>query len=109
MTISSGGAYTGVSEEEQLGSGTYTTAIIGANVSHLLNGCVRLGLKALVLLHPADGSIDIEPEFNWYRAGFLSRYVDIDVYTDCAAAIAALSTEEQAKHVTMHSLSEWNG
>ena len=109
MTISGDGAYAGVAKEGQLGSGKYTTAIIGANVARLLKECVKSGLKALVLLHPADGNIDIDPEFNQYHSSITFSYFDIDVYTDCTAAIAVLSTEEQKKHVTLHSLSEWGG
>lgn len=109
MTISGDGTYVGVAEDEQLGSGRYTTAIIGANVSRLLEGCVRGDVKSLVLLHPADGNIDIDPRFNWYRTGFFGHYVNIDAYTDCTAAIEALKAVKKPASITLHSLSEWGG
>ena len=109
MTISGDGAYIGVSNEEQIGSGKYTTVIIGANVSRLLKGSVTRDETTMVLLHPADGAISIDPEFNGTAGGCETTYKKLDVYTDCAAAIAALSTENQAKYITLHSLSEWEG
>ena len=101
MTISGDGAYAGATDETQMGSGKYTTVIIGPGVSRLLGQCVSKEETAMVLLHPSDGQIIISPEFN-------SRET-LNVYTDCTAAIVALSTEEQAKRITLHSLSEWNG
>lgn len=109
MTISGNGAYAGVSKEGQLGSGKYTTAIIGANVSRLLEECVKSGLKALVLLHPVDGNIDIDPKFNQFHSLITVNYFDIDVYTDCTAAIEALKAAEKPESITLHSLSEWAG
>lgn len=109
MTISGDGAYIGVSKEEQIGSGEYTTVVIGADVSQLLSGCIASGVTVLVLLQPADGAISIDPEFNSPSSSCGGTYYNLDVYTDCAAAIAALSTENQAKYITLHSLSEWEG
>mgnify|MGYP007112776119 CR=1 FL=1 len=109
MTISGDGAYIGVSNEEQIGSGKYTTVIIGANVSRLLKGSVTRDETTMVLLHPADGAISIDPDFNATSSSCGATKMKTVVYTDCAAAIAALSTEEQSKYVTLHSLSEWEG
>lgn len=109
MTISGNGAYVGVSNEEQIGSGKYTTVIFGAIVSRLLKGSVTRDETTMVLLHPADGAISIDPEFNGTAGGCETTYKKLDVYTDCAAAIAALSTENQAKYIALHSLSEWEG
>lgn len=109
MTISGDGAYIGVSNEEQIGSGKYTTVIFGAIVSRLLKGSVTRDETVMVLLHPADGAISIDPKFNGTEGTCETTYKKLDVYTDCAAAIAALSTENQAKYITLHSLSEWKG
>lgn len=109
VTITGNGAYAGATVEEQLGSGVYTTVIIGADVSRLLSKCMVSNETTMVLLHPADGKIDIAPDFNMKAGGCSSTYLSLNVYTDCAAAIAALSTATQSKYITLHSLSEWEG
>ena len=101
MTISGDGAYAGATDETQLGSGTYHTVILGANVSRLLRECVIPGASALVLLRPSDAGFAVDPQFN--------RSSKLDVYTDCTAAIAALKAAEKPESITLHSLSEWNG
>ena len=101
VTISGDGAYAGATDETQLGSGTYNTVVIGADVSRLLNSCIVSGVTALVLLQPTDGSIVIDPKFN--------SSSKLDVYTDCTAAIAALKAVEKPENITVHSLSEWAG
>ena len=63
----------------------------------------------LVLLRPSDAGMEIAPHFNASSGTCGDNYYKTVVYTDCAAAIAALSTEEQSKYVTLHSLSEWEG
>lgn len=101
VTISGEGAYAGATNDEQLGSGTYNTVVIGADVSRLLNSCIVSGVTTLVLLQPTDGSIVIDPKFN--------SSSKLDVYTDCTAAIEALKAVEKPENITLHSLSEWNG
>lgn len=101
VTISGEGAYAGATDETQLGSGTYNTVVIGADVSRLLNSCIVSGVTALVLLQPTDGSIVIDPKFN--------SSSKLDVYTDCTAAIEALEAVEKPENITVHSLSEWAG
>lgn len=101
MTISGDGAYAGATNEAQLGSGTYTTVVIGADVSRLLGMCIISEVTALVLLQPTDGSIVIDRVFNGSEK--------LDVYTDCAAAIEALDAIGTPKVITVHSLSEWAG
>lgn len=101
VTISGDGAYAGATNDEQLGSGTYNTVVIGADVSRLLNSCIVSGVTALVLLQPTDGSIVIDPKFN--------SSSKLDVYTDCTAAIEALKAVEKPENITVHSLSEWAG
>lgn len=101
VTISGDGAYAGATDETQLGSGTYNTVVIGADVSRLLNSCIVSGVTALVLLQPTDGSIVIDPKFN--------SSSKLDVYTDCTAAIEALKAAKKPESITLHSISEWAG
>ena len=109
MTISGDGAYAGVTNEAQLGSGVYTTVICGAGVSRLLKRSIQVDGTVLVLLRPSNADMEFDPSFNAIPGSCGDTKVKIIVYTDCAAAIAALSTEEQAEYVTLHSLSEWEG
>lgn len=104
VTISGDGAYAGATNDAQLGSGPYTTVIVGANVSRLLDRCIINGVTALVLLQPKDGSIIIDSGFN-----IRSNDQKLDVYTDCTAAIEAVKAVSRPENITMHSLSEWNG
>ena len=104
VTISGDGAYAGATNDAQLGSGPYTTVIVGANVSRLLNRCIINGVTVLVLLQPKDGSIIIDSGFN-----IRSNDKKLDVYTDCAAAIEALKAVSNPESITVHSLSEWGG
>lgn len=101
VTISGEGAYAGATNDEQLGSGTYTSVVVGADVSRLLGMCMISKVSVLVLLQPTDGSIVIDPKFN--------SSSKLDVYTDCTAAIEALKAVEKPENITLHSLSEWNG
>lgn len=109
VTISGEGSLDKVPEEQILG-GKYTTVICGAGVSRLLGHSMSVDGAVLVLLRPIDADMEIKPHFNGTSGGTCSNtdYKTV-VYTDCAAAIAALSTEEQSKYVTLHSLSEWEG
>ena len=56
-----------------------------------------------------DGVITIDPKFNAKKGFFIDTYLTLDVYTDCEAAMTALSTETLSKYITLHSLSEWEG
>lgn len=108
VTISGEGSLDIVPEEQILG-GKYTTVICGAGVSQLLNHCMSVDGVVLVLLRPSDADMEIKPNFNAGGGSCGNTKYKTVVYTDCAAAIAALSTEEQSKYVTLHSLSEWEG
>ena len=101
VTISGNGVYAGATNEAQLGSGTYNTVVIGADVSRLLKECVIPGASALVLLRPSDAGFAVDPQFN--------RSEKLNVYTDCTAAIEAMKAVEKPENITLHSLSEWNG
>ena len=108
VTISGEGNLGRVPEEQILG-GKYTTVICGAGVSRLLKNSIHVDGAVLVLLRPRDADMEIEPHFNASGGTCGGTDYKTVVYTDCAAAIAALSTEEQSKYVTLHSLSEWEG
>lgn len=108
VTISGEGTLDSIPEEQILG-GKYTTVICGAGVSRLLKQCMSVDGAVLVLLRPSDADMEIDPYFNGSPGTCEGTKYKTVVYTDCAAAIAALSTEEQAKYVTLHSLSEWEG
>ena len=101
MTISGDGAYAGATNDEQLGSGTYTSVVVGADVSRLLGMCMISKVSVLVLLQPTDDGIVIDPKFN--------SSSKLNVYTDCTAAIAALKAVVKPENITVHSLSEWAG
>ena len=109
VTITGDGAYAGATTENQLGSGVYTTVIIGADVSRLLARSVVNSETKLVLLHPVNGSITIDPKFNAKAGSCQDTYLSLDVYTDCEVAKEVLSTETLSKYITLHSLSEWEG
>lgn len=108
VTISGEGSLGRVPEEQILG-GKYTTVICGAGVSRLLSCSMEVDGVVLVLLRPSDADMEIAPDFNATSSSCGATKMKTVVYTDCAAAIAALSTEEQSKYVTLHSLSEWEG
>ena len=108
VTISGEGSFDMVPEEQILG-GKYTTVICGAGVSQLLKRCMSVDGAVLVLLRPSDADMEIDTYFNASNGTCGGTKYKTVVYTDCAAAIAVLSTEEQAKYVTLHSLSEWEG
>lgn len=108
VTISGEGTLGRVPEKQILG-GEYATVICGAGVSRLLDRSMSVDGAVLVLLRPRDADMEIKPHFNASGGTCGGTDYKTVVYTDCAAAIAALSTEEQSKYVTLHSLSEWEG
>ena len=109
MTISGSGAYAGATTDTQLGGGAFTTLIVGAEVSRLLECCMMSSETALVLLTPADGQITLDPKFNAKYGSCNDTVVPLDVYTDCAAARTILSGAEFAETITLHPLSDWEG
>ena len=108
VTISGEGSL-GIVPEEQILGGKYTTVICGAGVSRLLDYSMSVDGAVLVLLRPSDADLEIAPHFNASGGTCGATDYKTVVYTDCAAAITALSTEEHSKYVTLHSLSEWEG
>lgn len=109
MTITGTGSYAGATVDPQLGGGAFTTLIVGAEVSRLLECCMMSSETALVLLTPADGKITIDPGFNTKDGSCGGSGLPLDVYTDCVAAIEILSGPDFAEKITLHSLSDWEG
>lgn len=105
MTISGDGAYAGATDETQLGSGTYHTVILGANISRLLTKSLNEGsVDTVVFFAPADAPVVLDDEILNYTG---STQKNLTVYTDNNALREY--TWMPKVSVTLHSLSEWAG
>lgn len=105
VTISGEGAYAGATNDEQLGSGTYNTVILGANISRLLTESFNAGsVDTIVFFAPADAPVVLDDKILDYT-NFRPKY--LMVYTDNKALREY--TWMPRVHVTLHSLSEWGG
>lgn len=106
MTITGTGTYRGVTKETQMGSGTYTTLIFGAEVSELnYNEAYNSSaVTTVVLLQPKDFPLRI-PSFGGYNSDTTKR--TWDVYTDNDAFRAA--TFGTGMVINWHTLDEWEG
>lgn len=105
MTISGDGAYAGATDETQLGSGTYNTVILGANISRLLTKSLNAGsVDTIVFFAPADAPVVLDGEILNYTG---STQKNLTVYTDNIALREY--TWMPKVSVTLHSLSEWGG
>lgn len=105
MTISGDGAYAGATDETQLGSGTYHTVILGANISRLLTKSLNEGsVDTIVFFAPADAPVALDDEILNYTG---STIKNLTVYTDNKALREY--TWMPKVSVTLHSLSEWAG
>lgn len=105
MTISGDGAYAGATDETQLGSGTYNTVILGANISRLLTRSLNEGsVDTIVFFAPADAPVVLDDEILNYTG---STPKNLTVYTDNIALREY--TWMPKVSVTLHSLSEWAG
>lgn len=105
MTISGDGAYAGATDETQLGSGTYHTVILGANISRLLTKSLNEGsVDTIVFFAPADAPVVLDDEILNYTG---STPKNLTVYTDNIALREY--TWMPNVSVTLHSLSEWAG
>lgn len=102
MTITGTGAYKGVTKEEQMGSGTYTTLILGAEISELNynEAYSSASLTTVVLLHPADFPLVITK----FDGGYTRTW---DVYTDNEVVKNHVWNEQMT--IILHSLDEWEG
>ena len=105
VTISGEGAYAGATDETQLGSGTYHTVILGANISRLLTESFNAGsVDTIVFFAPADAPVVLDDKILNYTG---STQRNLTVYTDNTALREY--TWMPKVSVTLHSLSEWAG
>ena len=105
MTISGDGAYAGATDETQLGSGTYHTVILGANISRLLTESLNAGsVNTIVFFAPADAPVVLDDKILNYTG---STKKNLTVYTDNTALREYIWMPKVS--VTLHSLSEWAG
>ena len=106
MTITGKGPYIGVTKETQIGSGTYTTLILGAEVEELNynEASNSASLTKVILLQPKDFPLRIA-SFGGYNSDTSKR--TWDVYTDNEAFRAA--TFGTGMVINWHTLDEWEG
>ena len=105
VTISGEGAYAGATNETQLGSGTYHTVILGANISRLLTESLNAGsVDPIVFFAPADAPVALDDKILNYTG---STQRNLTVYTDNKALREYVWMPKVS--VTLHSLSEWAG
>lgn len=105
MTITGSGVYKGVTKETQVGSGTYTTLIFGAEVAELNYNEANnsASLTKVVLLQPKDFPLRVT-SFGNYNSTTKRTW---DVYTDNEAFRAA--TFGTGMVINWHTLDEWEG
>lgn len=103
MTITGDGAYAGAAEEEQLGSGAYTTLLLGADVSRLLKSSIDKDDITVVLLRAADAPLALDD--NFYGDPKDTRVWT--VYTDNLAL--RNYGFPSSMDITWHTLDEWEG
>ena len=105
VTISGDGAYAGATDETQLGSGTYNTVILGANISRLLTESLNAGsVNTIVFFAPADTPVVLDDKILNYTGSTKKK---LTVYTDNTALREYVWMPQVS--VTLHSLSEWGG
>ena len=105
VTISGEGAYAGATDETQLGSGTYHTVILGANISRLLTESFNAGsVDTIVFFAPADAPVVLDDKILNYTGSTKKK---LTVYTDNTALREYVWMPRVS--VTLHSLSEWAG
>lgn len=105
VTISGEGAYAGATNETQLGSGTYNTVILGANISRLLTESLNAGsVNTIVFFAPADAPVVLDDKILNYTGSTKKK---LTIYTDNKALREYVWMPKVS--VTLHSLSEWGG
>lgn len=103
VTITGDGAYAGATKEEQLGSGAYTTVILGANVSRLLADSLEdSAITTVVLLHGADTPLTLDSGVvGTKNAKEWTVYADNGDFRNFAWPSSV--------KITWHTLAEWEG
>nr|DAG16880.1 MAG TPA: hypothetical protein [Caudoviricetes sp.] len=105
VTISGEGAYAGATDETQLGSGTYHTVILGANISRLLTESFNAGsVDTIIFFAPVDAPVVLDDKILSWGTSSIKR---LTVYTDNKALRDYVWP--RLVRVTLHSLSEWGG
>lgn len=109
MTISGSGTYCGVTAEEQIGAGVYSTLIIGGNIDRLNSSEAKnnASLTTVVLLHAIDFPLVIDDISYGTQSSILQTKRTWDVYTDNEAFRSA--TFPTKLTINWHSLNEWQG
>lgn len=107
MTITGTGTYIGVTKEDQMRSGDYTTLIFGAEISEL--NCTEAynsaSLTTVVLLHPSDFPLKISSNFAGYNSTNSPRTWDVYTNNEAFRAIPLGS----GMVINWHTLDEWGG
>ena len=109
MTITGTGIYYGVTKEEQMGSGAYTTLIFGADIAELnyAEATNSASLTKVVLLHPADFPLVIT-KFDYSGANdYVNTARTWDVYTD--NEVFKNFAWNKKLTINWHTLDEWEG
>ena len=103
MTISGDGTYFAATTREDIGSGPFTSLIIGANVSQLGAGSLGdIGLTKIVLLHAKDFPLVIASDAHNTKSAYAW-----EVYTDNTKFREHDWGSNAA--ITWHTLDEWEG
>ena len=104
MTITGDGAYVAATQEAQMGSGPYTTIVIGAQVSRLCSDCMDVPeIATIVVLAPADAPMQIDNSF----MGVMKNERTLTIYAD-NLDFRNFSWPDTYT-ITWHSLDEWEG
>jgi hypothetical protein len=109
MTINGTGTYCGVSTQEQIGSGIYTTLIVGSNIERLNSSEAKdnADLTTVVLLHAADFPLVIDDFSYGTQSSSSQKARTWDVYTD--NEVFKNYTWPTKLTINWHSLNEWEG
>lgn len=104
MTITGDGAYVAATQEAQMGSGPYTTIVIGAQVSRLCSDCMDVPeIATIVVLAPADAPMQIDNSF----MGVMKDERTLTIYADNLDFRNFGWPDTYT--ITWHSLDEWEG
>lgn len=102
MTITGDGTYYLAPTYTDIGSGKYTTLIIGANVTRLAANCLsNSSISTIVLLHAADFPLLMDAVVDTKTTVLWDVYADNEAFRNYAWSSSAA--------ITWHSLDEWEG
>jgi hypothetical protein len=106
VTISGSGAAAYSPTEEQVGGGTFSTIVFGANITGIIGKCIPLAsVKKIVLLQAADSELATSiASFNYST----NTNYTLDIYTD-NTVFKSSTYFPDTWTITWHTLSEWEG